>query len=507
MDRLTAGNCAVSGNSENTITFDLNGNITGLSRYLKNSQTAQMGYNYTDVNANYTNQLQKITDASGVSTGMPSGTFAYGYDANGNMQSDNSKTLQVSYNLQNLPQINTLTGGTITYTYDAEGKKLRKVSTLGTGTTTDYIDGIQYNSAGTGALSMSFIQTEEGQVLTYGGTLNYEYNLTDHLGNTRLTFDTHQAGTASTVQQDDYMPFGMDISAGPVSGTKNYYLYNKKELQPELTLYDYGRRFYDPMVVRWTTVDPASEIYQHWSGYNYGGDNPIINTDPDGTSIEEPKQSTRFVDPSGNTILNTNDGRNDVFMVPWNRIKEFSVNIYWTNKADGDNGTDAIGWNTYWRGEFNQVLSESQVSEAGINTYKSEATKAAIVKSIITGTVSDSFAAAKAALLDRWSDPVFVANNAIAGLHISVTSGIFEPEWNLGSGKSAAKWAGQLLKRGWTPQQITDAIANGQSYPATNLINPGNPAMRYVNPATGQSVVIDLVTKEVIHMGGPGFKY
>ncbi len=32
-------------------------------------------------------------------------------------------------------------------------------------------------------------------------------------------------------------------------------------------------------------------------------------------------------------------------------------------------------------------------------------------------------------------------------------------------------------------------------------------ATRYINPTTGQSVVLDDVTKEVIHVGGPGFKY
>jgi hypothetical protein len=35
----------------------------------------------------------------------------------------------------------------------------------------------------------------------------------------------------------------------------------------------------------------------------------------------------------------------------------------------------------------------------------------------------------------------------------------------------------------------------------------GNPAIRYVDPETGQSVVVDTVTDEVIHVGGPGFKY
>ena len=41
---------------------------------------------------------------------------------------------------------------------------------------------------------------------------------------------------------------------------------------------------------------------------------------------------------------------------------------------------------------------------------------------------------------------------------------------------------------------------------AVNKAN-GNPATRYVNPDTGQSVVIDDVTGQLIHVGGPGFKY
>jgi hypothetical protein len=81
------------------------------------------------------------------------------------------------------------------------------------------------------------------------------------------------------------------------------------------------------------------------------------------------------------------------------------------------------------------------------------------------------------------------------------------PKWVLGAGKSEAKWASQMEKRGWTQKQVSDAISRGKSYPAENLVNKGNPATRYVNPETGRSIVIDDVTREVIHVGGDGFKY
>ena len=60
--------------------------------------------------------------------------------------------------------------------------------------------------------------------------------------------------------------------------------------------------------------------------------------------------------------------------------------------------------------------------------------------------------------------------------------------------------------RGWTEQQIGEALKSGQQIPAINKAT-GNAAIRYVHPQTGQSVVVDTVTNEVIHVGGPGFKY
>ncbi len=64
----------------------------------------------------------------------------------------------------------------------------------------------------------------------------------------------------------------------------------------------------------------------------------------------------------------------------------------------------------------------------------------------------------------------------------------------------------QMLKRGWTPQKINEATFSADRTPAINRSN-GNPATRYVSPTTGQSVVIDNVTGDIIHVGQSGFGY
>jgi len=70
----------------------------------------------------------------------------------------------------------------------------------------------------------------------------------------------------------------------------------------------------------------------------------------------------------------------------------------------------------------------------------------------------------------------------------------------------SAKIARQMEARGRTEDEIQEAISSGEQVPAVNKAT-GDPATRYINPKTGQSVVIDNGTKEVIHVGGPGFKY
>jgi Colicin E5 ribonuclease domain len=79
-------------------------------------------------------------------------------------------------------------------------------------------------------------------------------------------------------------------------------------------------------------------------------------------------------------------------------------------------------------------------------------------------------------------------------------------EWKSDNIKDQEKLKRQMEQRGWTNEQISEAVAKGQQFPAKNF-QSGNPATRYVHPTTGRSVIIDNVTKGVIQVGGDGFRF
>ena len=301
LNKLMSGT-SVDNYKETGISYDVMGNITALNRYQANTLIDQLTYTYSS-----TNQVQSIADGSGSSSGLVNGTTIYSWDGNGNLASNTNTTntgqnKSFTRNLLNLPQVVTVPTGTVTYTYDAAGNKLRKVDVLsGVTKTTDYINGIEYDNSTT---TIGFIQTEEGKAVPSGTSYDYQYFLSDNLGNTRITFSTI-SGSASTTQTDDYYPFGLEILRGTAPNPKNEYLYNKKELQEETTEYDYGARFYDPVIARWNIVDPSAEKSREWSPYNYGENNPIKNIDVEGDSIIV-ASNTQFNSFYGGEVTNIN---------------------------------------------------------------------------------------------------------------------------------------------------------------------------------------------------------
>ena len=269
--------------SENVTGYDKNGNIKGLQRYGQLSSTAYGMIDNLTLTLNG-NQLNRVDDAVAASTynggfEFKNGANAadeYSYDANGNLTKDLNKGISgITYNFLNLPNAVTFSdGSTITYTYGADGTKLRTVHKIGsTTTTTDYCGNVIYENG-----VQKLLLTEEGYITLSDS--KYHYYLKDHQGNNRVVIS--QSGTVE--ETSHYYPFGgVFASAGNVQP----YKYNGKELDSKkgLNWYDYGARHYDAALGRFTTNDRFAEKYYSMSPYQYGANNPVNNIDVNGDTI------------------------------------------------------------------------------------------------------------------------------------------------------------------------------------------------------------------------------
>ena len=290
--------------SENVTAYDKNGNIKTLQRY---GQTGASTYGLID-NLTFTlggNQLTRVDDAVATSAYNNGFEFKdgvkqaneYNYDSNGNLTKDLNKGItNISYNCLNLPSVVTFSdGSTITYTYGADGTKLRTVHKIGsTTTTTDYCGNVVYENG-----VQKLLLTDEGYVTLSDN--KYHYYLKDHQGNNRVVIN--QSGTVE--ETNHYYPFGgVFASAGNVQP----YKYNGKELDAKkgLNWYDYGARHYDAVLGRFTTNDRFAEKYYSMSPYQYGANSPVGNIDVNGDSIRVYTETQSF----GHTWISVGEGSN-----------------------------------------------------------------------------------------------------------------------------------------------------------------------------------------------------
>ena len=200
------------------------------------------------------------------------------YDENGNLTKDlNKNKTAIQYNCLNLPsRVMFANGNSISYLYDAAGRKLRTVHVLeGDSVTTDYCGNVVYENG-----VPQILLTEVGYVSLTDG--KYHYYLKDHQGNNRVV--VAEEGTVEEV--NDYYAFGGLMSTSSRQSVQPY-KYNGKELDRKggLDWYDYGARMYDAALGRFMKTDRFSEKYVSLSPYQYGANNPVNNIDVNGDSI------------------------------------------------------------------------------------------------------------------------------------------------------------------------------------------------------------------------------
>jgi hypothetical protein len=254
-DQNDAGTLTLNDRYSTTYDYDVRGNIEKMTRegfYWDGSCWVQgkidsLSYSYYLASGKSTNRLKTVTEqlsSSGKDSGFKPGVGGdYTYDSNGNMEYDPHKDMDILYNYLNLPKrIEIEDCKFIEFLYDASGTKLRKTLKEGAMVirTHDYVGGLEYTND-----SLEAIYHSEGRVYFENGTSRYEYNITDHLGNTRLTFTDkdgdgvieifENADSNEVLSEHHYYPFGMNLNGAWMSnpGRSSKYRYNNKELNED----------------------------------------------------------------------------------------------------------------------------------------------------------------------------------------------------------------------------------------------------------------------------------
>ena len=106
------------------------------------------------------------------------------------------------------------------------------------------------------------------------------YYVADHLGSVRAVFD--QSGTV--VEATDYYVFGLEmpgrVFVDDAERAREGYTGHEKDV--DTGLYYAGARYLDAGLGRWHAPDPLAGAMPGWSPYNYGFNDPVGFSDPDG---------------------------------------------------------------------------------------------------------------------------------------------------------------------------------------------------------------------------------
>jgi RHS repeat-associated protein len=339
-----------------------------------------------------------------------------------------------------------------------------------------------------------------------------QWYLTDHLNSVRLVLDE----TGAVLDQIAYDAFG-NIVAQLNPLFDNPILFASRDFDAETGLYYNRVRYLDPFTGRWTTQDPLGYAAGDANLYRYVGNMATMATDPSGNIFFVPFVVGALLVGGGSVGLhiaaNRYDHATSILARPPSPANDAEFRrVYnqarWihagSNVAVVSGGTlmvsPGIGYGAGWLAGTGTVgTGVVTVAGAGGIAYVGWDGYTIFRDWNVMGDDAERFER-----IGTLVGPILAGGYpGYRGFRLGYASN----SWTFGANHSAQQWANKLAQRGWTPQQISEAIAFGQRFTATNNINPANGATRYVHPITGRSVVVDNVTGEVIHVGGTGFVY
>ncbi|MBX9604460.1 MAG: hypothetical protein K2X35_25900 [Bryobacteraceae bacterium] len=213
--------------------------------------------------------------ASSVEVLFPNNRWtALTYDAAGNVLIDPAGTgRSYTYDAENRVKTATMPNTpAITYSYDGEGRRVRKE--VGGQATTVFV----YDAFGQ-------LAAEYGPADGIG----VRYLTVDHLGSTRMVTD--QSG--AVMKRMDYLPFGEEYPAVgyPISAERTGVKFTGKERDAETGLDYFGARYMSAAQGRFASPDEFTKDSnvadpQSWNKFAYARNNPLRYVDPTGERAE-----------------------------------------------------------------------------------------------------------------------------------------------------------------------------------------------------------------------------
>ena len=221
-------------------------------------------------------------------------TDATGQDTNGSMTSLGGTTLE--WDAENrLRRATLVDGDTVTYAYDASGRRRRAVRRSASGTLREgriYLDGLELHRRydATGAVvserrTLHVMDDRHRLALVVlpepasAASPAVRYQLGDHLDSAVVELD--DAGRL--LSYEEYHPFGTTSfrAAGAAETSLKRYRFTGKERDEETGLAYHGARYYAPWLGRWSSCDPAG-LTDGLNAYVYARSRPTTGTDPNG---------------------------------------------------------------------------------------------------------------------------------------------------------------------------------------------------------------------------------
>lgn len=236
-------------------------------------------YGYDAAGNRTSSHLSASYSYSGFNKLTASASATYTYDNDGRLLTkvDGAGTRTLTWDGDNrLKQVAVPGGPTVTYKYDALGRRIERTTSAGADERyvydgPDVLADLNSSSAVTTTyLNGLGVDDHLRQTSTATGV---SYFLTDHLGTTSALTDS----SGSVVETLAYDSFGNNGGS-----TRTRYTYTGRERDPDTGLLYYRARFYDPQLGRFISEDPIGFAGGDVNLYGYVWQNPLLARDPSG---------------------------------------------------------------------------------------------------------------------------------------------------------------------------------------------------------------------------------